>query len=136
MLYVHTTIYYWVSSIKAKNKPLTYLGPGNLLPWHGVLLGPQTWARCGREIFTEALLLATDFFVHNFRIFRAKDLSAARNRRRKESFGAETIPQVSSYTGYWIVYGNTEAPPSNKSGMRFLQTLKKLLWRKADYLES
>ena len=58
------------------------------------------WARCGREIFTEALLLATDFFVHYLRIFRAKDMSAARNRWRKESFGAETIPQVSSYTGF------------------------------------
>ena len=30
-------------------------------------------ARCGREIFTEALLLATDFFVHYLRIFRAKE---------------------------------------------------------------
>ena len=58
------------------------------------------WARCGQEIFTEALLLATDFFVHYLRNFRAKDMSAARNRRRKESFGAETIPQVSSDTGY------------------------------------
>ena len=51
-------------------------------------------------IFTEALLLATDFFGHYLRIFRVKDMSAARNGRRKESFGAETIPQVSSYTGY------------------------------------
>ena len=76
-----------MSSIKAKNKPLTYLGPGNLLP-------------CGREIFTEALLLATDFFVHYLRNFHAKDMSAARNRWRKESFGAETVTQVSSYTGY------------------------------------
>ena len=42
----------------------------------------------------QALMLATDFFVHYLRIFRAKDMSAARNRRRKESFGAETIPQV------------------------------------------
>ena len=47
-----------------------------------------------------ALLLATDFFVHYLRIFRSKDMPAARNRPRKESFGAETIPQVSSYTGY------------------------------------
>ena len=54
---------------------------------------------CGREIFTEALLLATDFFVHYLRIFHTKDLSTARIRR-KESFGAETIPLVSSYTGY------------------------------------
>ena len=46
------------------------------------------------------LLLATDFFVHYLRIFRAKDMSAARNRWRKESFGADTILQVSSYTGY------------------------------------
>ena len=42
----------------------------------------------------QAILLATDFFVHYLRIFRAKDIPAARNRRRKESFGAETIPQV------------------------------------------
>ena len=58
------------------------------------------WARCGPEIFTEALLLATGFFAHYLRIFRAKDISTVRNRRRKESFGAETIPLVSSYTGY------------------------------------
>ena len=45
-------------------------------------------------------VVATDFFVHYLRICRAKDMSAARNRWRKESFGAETIPQVSSYTGY------------------------------------
>ena len=50
-----------------------------------------------REIFTEALLLATDFFFFYLRI---KDISTARNRRRKESFGAETIPLVSSFTGY------------------------------------
>ena len=50
------------------------------------------WARCGREIFTEALLLTTDFFVHYLRIRRAKDISTVPNRRRKESFGAETIP--------------------------------------------
>ena len=85
-----------MSSIKAKNKPLTYLGPGNLLPSHGVLLGPQTWARCGQEIFTEALLLATDFFVHYLRNFLAKDMSAARNRWRKESFGAETVRRLAS----------------------------------------
>ena len=54
-----------------------------------MLLGPQTLARCGREIFTEALLLATDFFDHYLRIFRAKDISAARNNRRKESFGTK-----------------------------------------------
>ena len=48
----------------------------------------------------QGLLLATDFFVHYLRIFRAKDISTARNRPRKESFGAETIPLVSSYTGY------------------------------------
>ena len=45
------------------------------------------------------LLLATDFFVHYLRIFCAKDISTARNRLRKESFVAETIPLVSSYTG-------------------------------------
>ena len=49
-------------------------------------------------IFTEALLLETAFFVHYLKIFRAKDVSTARNRRRKESFCAETIPLVSSYT--------------------------------------
>ena len=42
----------------------------------------------------------TDYFVHYLRIFRGNDMSAARNSRRKESFGAETILQVSSYTGY------------------------------------
>ena len=77
MLYVHTIII--PGEIKAKNKPLTYLGPGKVLPWHGVLLGPQTWERCGREIFTEALLLATAFFVYYF-----KDVYTSRNRRRKE----------------------------------------------------
>ena len=56
------------------------------------------WARCGQEIFTEALLLVTDFFVQYVSIFRAKDISTARNRQRKESFGAETVPLVSSYT--------------------------------------
>ena len=59
-----------------------------------MLLGPQTWARCGREIFTEALLLATDFFVHYLRNFHAKDMSVARNRWSKESFGAETIRRL------------------------------------------
>ena len=34
--------------------------------------------------------MATDFFVRYLRIFCAKDMSAAQNRRRKESFGAET----------------------------------------------
>ena len=43
-----------------------------------MLLGPQTWACCGREIFTEALLLATDFIIHYLRIFRAKDISIFR----------------------------------------------------------
>ena len=43
MLYVHTIIILG-ELYKAKNKPLTYLGPGNILPRHGVLLGPQTWA--------------------------------------------------------------------------------------------
>ena len=59
-----------------------------------MLLGPQTWARCGREIFTEALLLATDLFVHYLRNFRAKDMSAARNRWSKDSIGAETIRRL------------------------------------------
>ena len=58
------------------------------------------WACSRQEIFTEALLLATDFFVHYLRIFHAKDISTARSRRRKDSIRAETIPQVSSYTGY------------------------------------
>ena len=44
--------------------------------------------------------VATDFLVHYLRIFRAKDISTARSRRRKDSFGAETMPLVSSYTGY------------------------------------
>ena len=35
--------------------------------------------------------VATDFFVHYLRNFRAKDMSAARNRWSKESFGAVTI---------------------------------------------
>ena len=73
-----------------------------------------------REILTESLLLATDFFVHYLTIFRAKDISAARNRRKNESFGSETILLVSSYTGYYrIVYENTQAPPSNKPGTLF-----------------
>ena len=55
------------------------------------LLGPQTWACCGREIFSEALLLATDLFVHYLRNFRAKDMSAARNKWSKDSIGVETI---------------------------------------------
>ena len=38
---------------------------------------------CGQEIFTEALLLATDFFVHYLRIFRTKDMSTARIRRKE-----------------------------------------------------
>ena len=59
-----------------------------------MLLGPQTWAHSGREIFTEALLLATDFFVHYLRNFHAKDMSAALNGWSKESFGAETIPRL------------------------------------------
>ena len=100
-----------------------------------MLLGPQSWARCGREIFTEDLLLATDLFVHYLRNFRPKDMSAARNRRSKDSIGAETIRRLAR-TRAIVVYGNTEAPPSNQPGTRFLQTLKKLLWRKADYLES
>ena len=78
-------------------------------------------------------MLATDFFVHYLRNFRAKDMSAARNRWSKESFGAETICRLARTRA---IDGNTEAPPSNKPGTRFLQTLKKLLWRKADYLES
>ena len=97
---------------------------------------PSHLAHYGREIFTEALLLATSFFVHCLTIFRAKDVSTGQNRQRKERFGAEIISLVSSYTGYWIVYGDTQAPPSNKLGTRFLQTLKKLLWRMTDYLES
>ena len=99
MLYVHTIIILG-SSIKTKNKPLTYVGPGNLLPRHRELLGPPTWARCRRESFTEALLLASNFFVHYLRIFHAKDMSTARNRRIKESFGADTILLVSLYAGY------------------------------------
>ena len=55
-------------------------------------------ARCGREIFNEALLLETAFFVHYLKIFRAKDVSTTRNRWRKESCSTETIPLVSSYT--------------------------------------
>ena len=82
------------------------------------------------------LYVDNSFLVHYLKIFRVKDVSTARNRRRKESCGAEIIPLVSSYTGYCIVYGNTQARPSNLPGTHFLQTLKKLLWRKADYLES
>ena len=44
--------------------------------------------------------VGNDYFVHYLRNFRAKEMSAARNRWRKESYGAETVPQVSSYTGY------------------------------------
>ena len=44
--------------------------------------------------------VGTDFFVHYLRNYHAKDMSAARTRWRKESFGAETVPQVSSFTGY------------------------------------
>ena len=35
------------------------------------------WGALWLEILTEALLLATDFFVHYLTIFRAKDISAA-----------------------------------------------------------
>ena len=38
-----------------------------------MLLGPQTRVRCWREIFTEALRLATAFFVHYLKIFRETD---------------------------------------------------------------
>ena len=37
----------------------------------------------GGEIFTKALLLATDYFVHYLRIFRGKDISTARNMTEK-----------------------------------------------------
>ena len=56
LLYVHTIIIAGELS-EYSEYPLTYLGPGNVLPLHGVLLGPHTWVCCRREIFTEALLL-------------------------------------------------------------------------------
>ena len=67
---------------------------------HGVLLGPQTWARCGREIFTEALLLATDFFVHYLGIFVLKTCLLLETDGERRVLAVETILQVSSYTGY------------------------------------
>ena len=39
-------------------------------------------------------LWAGNLFVHYLRNFRAKDMSAARNSRSKESFGAETIRRL------------------------------------------
>ena len=39
-------------------------------------------------------MLATDLFVHYLKNFRAKDMSAARNRWRKYSIGAETIRRL------------------------------------------
>ena len=55
---------------------------------------PSNVEHCKREIFTEAILLATDFFVNYLRNFCAKDMSAARNRWSKESFDAETIRRL------------------------------------------
>ena len=68
------------------------------------------------------------FLVHYLKSFRAKDGLLLETDGEKESCIADTIPLVNLYTGYRIVYGNTQAPPSNKPGTRFLQTLKKLLW--------
>ena len=51
-----------------------------------------------REIFTEALLLATAFFVHCLKIFCAKDVSPLETDREKRVSVAETISPVSSYT--------------------------------------
>ena len=59
---------------------------------------PSNLGALWAEIFTEALLLATAFFVYYLKIFLAKDVYTPRNRRRKESFCAETIPLVRSYT--------------------------------------
>ena len=44
----------------------------------------------GEKFLPEALLLAIDFFIYYLRIFLAKDISTARNKRTKESFGTET----------------------------------------------
>ena len=46
ILYLHTIIIR-ESSIKAKNMAITNLGSGNVIPRHGVLLGPHTWAAVG-----------------------------------------------------------------------------------------
>ena len=43
---------------------------------------------------TEDLRLATAFSVHYLKIFSAKDVYTARNRRRKESCGAESISRL------------------------------------------
>ena len=42
---------------------------------------PSYLACCGREISTDALLLATAFFVDCLKISSAKDVSTARNRQ-------------------------------------------------------
>ena len=94
-LYVHT-INTGRVIIKVKNKPLNYPGPGNVLPRHGVLLGPLTWARCQREIFIEAMLLATTFF---FDCLKFKTYPPLETDRTKRVLIAETIPLVSSYIG-------------------------------------
>ena len=61
---------------------------------------PSNLGALWAEIFTEALVLATAFFVYYLKFFRAKHVSTARNRWRKENFSAESIPLVSSCTGY------------------------------------
>ena len=66
LLYVHTIIIPG-ELIKAKNKPLT---PGNVPPRHGVLLGPHTWVHCGREIFTDALLLHSSLTAGRFLVLK------------------------------------------------------------------
>ena len=48
----------------------------------------------------------------------------------------ELHPQDLNVLDRAVVYGNTQDLPSNKPGTHFLQILKKLLWRMADYLES
>ena len=61
-----------------------------------LLLYVHTWARCRREIFTEALLLASAFFFDYLKISTAKDVSTALSEGVERVLVAETIPLVSS----------------------------------------
>ena len=96
MLYIHTIIIRG-SSITAQNKPLTYLSRECTTMTQSVVR-PSNLGALWAGNLSETLLIGTAFFVLYSKIFLAKDVSTARNGWRKESFCAETILLVSSYT--------------------------------------
>ena len=79
LYYIHIIIKQ-VSSLKARSKPETYLGPGNVLHDMEYCYTLILERFVGGKIFTVAFLLAVAFFFNCMKMSSAKDVSSALKR--------------------------------------------------------